>query len=210
MKTVRHSATIMLLVLAFMTNSAHASDVVISCPPANSDVFYYPERAFDAQYDDMDKSFRQGFTEHLAAMKEPSLSCGSASERETYRLLFVPAFNHPVVIRVTNTTSGIVLESTELSGEGGYAPGAPIERKRIQLSEGDWKELKTAITASMFWSATTSSEALIGIDGDRWIIEGRKSREYHAVGRFHPKGTSFGDLGQIFFKLAGIVPQGLD
>jgi len=210
MKIVRHSATIMVLLLAFMTNSVPAEDIVASCPAASSDASYYPERTFDAQRSDMDKLFRHSATEFLTAMNEPSLSCGPSKEREAYRLLFLPAFGHPVAIRINDSASGIVLESTELSGMAGYDPGMVFERKRIQLNERDWNELKSAIVASTFWSATTSAEALIGIDGDQWIIEGRKGREYHAVGRFHPKGTWFGDLGQIFFKLSGITPQGLD
>jgi hypothetical protein len=210
MKTVRHSVSIVVLLLMSMTNSAHAEDITASCPPASSDVFYYPERTFDARRSDMDESFRHGFATDLAAMNELSLSCGPSKEREIYRLLFLPTFNHPVAVRITDTASGIVLESTELSGESGYYPGMVFEHKRIQLNERAWKELKTSIAASMFWSSTTSVEAMIGIDGDLWIIEGRKGQEYHAVGRFHPKGTSFGDLGQMFFKLAGITPQGLD
>lgn len=206
----RNSAAVVIVSLISLVDSAHSKDIVASCPPAGSDAFYYPERAFDAERGDMDESFRRSFTAHLAATNEPSLSCGSAGERETYRLLFLPTFNHPVAIRITDTASGILLEATELSGGAGYDPGMRVERKQIQLSEGDWKELKAAITALMFWNATTSSEALIGIDGDIWIIEGRRDHEYHAVGRFHPKGTPFGNLGQIFFKLAGVTPEGLD
>jgi hypothetical protein len=184
MKTVRHSATIIVLLLAFMTNSVHANDIITSCPLASSDAFYYPERALDAQRSDMDESFRHWFTAHLAAMNEPSLSCGPTKDREVYRVLFLPTFDHPIAIRITDSASGIVLESTKLSGMSGYDPGMPLERKRIQLNKRDWNELKSAITTSTFWSATTSAEALIGIDGDQWIIEGRKGREYHAVGRF--------------------------
>jgi hypothetical protein len=209
MKTVRHSATIVVLLLS-MTNSAHAEDIIASCPATKSDVFYYPERTFEAQRSDVDRIFRQSFTEQLAAMIEPSLSCGPSMDREVYRLLFLPAFGHLVAIRIIDSTSGIVLESTESSSMGYYYPGMTFEHKRIQLNERDWNELKSAIAASAFWTATTNAEALIGIDGDEWIIEGRQGRKYHAVGRFHPKGNSFRDLGQIFLKLAGITPQGLD
>jgi hypothetical protein len=210
MKTVRRRAAVIIFLSAYVTNSAHAIDINTSCPPATSDAFYYPLGTFDTQYNDMDEDFRRGFALPLAYMNEPSLSCGSIKEQETYRLLFLAAFGHPVAIRIAGTTSGFLLESTELSGGGGDPPGMRVERKRSELREGDWKELKTAIDASMFWSATTSSEVLIGIDGDSWIIEGRKGQEYHAVGRFHPKGTALGNLGQLFFKLSGITPEGLD
>jgi len=189
-----------------MTKSAHADDIVASCPPTSSDAFYYPERTFfDPQDDERDKNSRQFLTQVLATMNEPSLSCGPFKDREAYRLLFIAAFRHPVAIRINDSANSIVLESTEMSGTaGGDGSGLVFEHKRIQLNERDWKELKSAIAASMFWNTTpTSSEG--GVDGDTWIIEGRKGEEYHAATRWNPQATSFGNLGRLFFRLAGLT-----
>ncbi|MDG2207028.1 MAG: hypothetical protein P8K78_03905 [Pirellulales bacterium] len=57
---------------------------------------------------------------HLAAMKEPLLSTNEwGSNSDLFRFLYLPSFDHPIVIRIEKTGDEVTLVSKRLSGKGG-------------------------------------------------------------------------------------------
>ena len=60
------------------------------------------------------------YSEHLAAMGEPSLSKLAAQDRDAlvYRLLWLPSFHHPVCVRINRTAAEIKLRVKVLDGKG--------------------------------------------------------------------------------------------
>jgi hypothetical protein len=163
-------------------------DQVSSLPVAttcatDADVRYFPVGVFiDTRLAGVDKLVRRWYSEQLAAMGEPSLSCGSA-DLETYRLVWLRTFHHPVAVRVFRTDTSFHLEAVILDGRGGYEPGRVLQRVSRDLTREQWKAIIAELRRAHFWQeATTTHDG--GDEGAQWIIEARRQGRYHLIDRW--------------------------
>jgi hypothetical protein len=64
------------------------------------------------------------------------------------------------------------------------------------------------IEDAQFWQARAEWDTS-GVDGSRWLIEGRREGGYHAVDRYVPQSTDprFAAAGRRFLQLAGLEDQ---
>jgi hypothetical protein len=69
------------------------------------------------------------------------------------------------------------------------------------MNSDSWDRLEAAIFAAGFW-CLDQFDHRIGLDGARWMIEGRRRDVYGVIERWSPDG-SVHDLGRTFFELAG-------
>jgi len=180
---------------------AVASQVRPACPDVMQSDYFWPgppDAAFDAHV-------RQWYAPHLRVMGEPSLSCGATSEAEVYRFLWLRTFHRPIAVRVARDAQGARLVAVELSGAGGYAPGAIVSKVEKSLGAADWQTLMTALAGIDFWRMPTLPlQDPSGLDGAQWIVEGRRGSDYHVVDRWTPREGAYRDAGLAFLKLAGI------
>lgn len=191
------SAVLLALVL-----SASATDqprpVISEC---SGDQYYFPAGTFPAAYPAADLPRRRWYSSYLARLHEPSLSCGNGSE-ETYRLMWLHNFAHPVVIRITRRDSQVEADAFQLSGSGGGDPGLVLYQTHKRLSTMDWELLQAKLRHSTFWSLPTSGN-MYGVHGEQWILEGRRNDAYHIVDRWTPPAGPYRDLGAFIFDLVG-------
>jgi hypothetical protein len=124
---------------------------------------------------------------YLPAMREPPLSCGASPDDESYRLLWLRSFHHPVAIRVYRRGGqyglvAVVLEYRATSPSGGV-------KKRVEkaLSAAEWRQAVSVLEEVDFWRMKTNPEDTIGIDGATWIVEGRRAGRYYFAERLYAR-----------------------
>jgi hypothetical protein len=190
-------------------DSAPQTDVRrVACSRPRGASFYFPTGIFFRETPsgwDVDGSDRRGFSEHLRALAEPSLSCGKRASRD-YRFLWIGSFAEPVMIRVTVPTDRDQAASVLLDGVG-YDAARLTQRRLSALSVVDQRRLMAAFSRSDFWNMSSPSDGPAP-DGSTWVIEGRSGAVYHVVSRWSPRPGPFRDLGLLFMELAGLPTKG--
>lgn len=179
------------------------------CAPQSDDAFFFPVASLgdSKPHFDADLFRRHWYSRHLRRMAEPSLSCGEALV-DVFRFTWLRTFHQPITIRVSATRNSAKLAATRLSGAGGYEPGAIVEQPHRELSPDEWRSLQDALAKAEFWALPSWRREDAGMDGARWIVEGRVSTRYHVVDRWTPDSGSFQDLGLLFIKLSRLsVPE---
>lgn len=187
--------------------SAPGSPVAASCPAA-PEVRYFPVGVFsDHRWKGADLFVRQWYSKHLAAMKEPSLSCGALEDTETYRFLWLRSFHNPVAVRAFRRGDDYRLEAVILNGAGGYEPGRVSRRVTKELSHDQWRTMIARLEEIQFWQMPTSNTGdTVGFDGAQWIVEARRDGQYHTVDRW--SGNGLESVGKLFLDLAGLSDVG--
>jgi hypothetical protein len=170
--------------------------------------FYFPTGIFFRKTPsgwDADGADRRGFSKHLRAVAEPSLSCGKRPSRD-YRFLWIGSFAEPVVIRATVPADRDQAASVLLDGVG-YDAARLTQRRLSALTLVDQRRLMAAFSRCEFWNMPAPSDGPIP-DGSTWVIEGRSGAVYHVVSRVSPRPGPFRDLGLLFMELAGLPTAG--
>ena len=182
-----------------------ADAVRATCPPVGAENFFYPAALLHPDRPDIDQFVRAWYSSNLAAMHEPSLSCGSDRNSDVYRFLWLRSFHHPIAVRITREDRAARLEFVELSSRRGNEPGKILRQIEKQLSPAELNHFEAVLIAADFWEMPVNpSPDEEGLDGARWIIEGRRAGDFHLVDRYTPRDGSFRALGILFLKLADV------
>ena len=208
--TVLCMAALALTALAMCPGAVRSdpgSPVANICPEA-PEARYFPVGAFsDHRWKGADLFVRQWYSKHLAAMKEPSLSCGALEDTETYRFLWLRTFHNPVAVRVFRRGDDYGLEAVILDGAGGYEPGRVSRRVTKEVSRDQWRTVIARLEAVQFWQMAAVSYDVVGFDGAQWIVEARRDGQYHFVARW--AGTDrLESIGRLFLDLSGLTDVG--
>ena len=171
-----------------------------ACPTKSADDYYFASNAIDQTDKRSDMFVRHWYSKHLAAMGEPSISCGQPGE--VYRFTWLRTFHHPVVVRANDKGNHAIVQAIELDGAGGYEPGRVLRRTEKTLSIDELKELKSVFSDGHFGSMPTSEER-DGLDGSEWIVETSDKGKYHLVVRWSPDSGPIRDIGSRFLSLTG-------
>jgi MFS family permease len=162
---------------------------LVTASVASSDFFrrstrFFPDMVFGGEKDDSEFIARW-YSAHLAAMGEPSLWMLSRrdSHATIYRLLWLPTFDHPVLVRIERTRQGAKLRASVLNGMGGYAPGQIAIDRTFSLGADQFRALYRNVEQAAFWDMPTELGEL-GLDGDQLIVEGVTAGKYHVVDRW--------------------------
>ncbi|MEJ2239777.1 MAG: hypothetical protein P8X82_15900 [Gemmatimonadales bacterium] len=137
------------------------------------------------------------YGEQLRAAGEGSLCDDQDPPEEVYRLSWIPSFDPTVIVRLERLSSGVHLSAVRLSGAGGYEPGVPVARARLDLAESEWRHWLHLVSSARFWTAPTAESHKVldkdgnevygmGLDGAQWLLEARRGADYHAVDRWSP------------------------
>jgi hypothetical protein len=126
----------------------------------------------------------QWYGKSLKQMNEPRLpDLAKDLNAEVYRIMILPTWGNSIVVRVQKHGNLYSLSARRLSGQAGYDPGKLTESKDIELSADDSKALEALIQNLNFFQFPTD-DAVVGADGDEWIIEGVAQGQYHLVKRW--------------------------
>ena len=139
----------------------------------------------------LDSFFRQWYGNTLIVMKEPRLGTFVDSTNvEGMRFLWLRSFDHPVAVRAMRRGSAYSLIAVELSGAGGYPPGAVVRRDSLPLDSISWKALSAPLNSAGFWKSDTPDQK--GLDGADWVIEAASAGHLYLVDRWSPDTTGAG------------------
>jgi hypothetical protein len=126
----------------------------------------------------------QWYGKSLKQMNEPRLpDLAKDLNAEVYRIMILPTWGNSIVVRVQKHGNLYSLSARRLSGQAGYDPGKLTESKDIELSADDSKALEALIQNLSFFQFP-ADDAVVGADGDEWIIEGVAQGKYHLVKRW--------------------------
>ena len=132
------------------------------------------------------------YEKELQALSETSIGdLRGEGVTQSYRLLWLRTFHHPVVVRVDVLSNGTgLVRIKETSGQGGYEPGKLIknEARKLTAQEAQW--FADRMQESGFWESPSNdkqAENEIVLDAATWIVEGKKGDQYHLVKRDAPK-----------------------
>lgn len=172
-------------------------------------VSYFPADTLD-ETAASSRSRERSYSEHLQALKEPSLWDLSKNQKlQSYRFLWLRTFHHPISVRLDVQQDRTSLLTTKItSGHGGYEPGKLVVTKSRKLTKDQTTWFLDRIEELGFWKLASFEKPyeigpngekvpLIGLDGAQWIVEGVKDGKYHVVDRWSPEKGPVRALGII-------------
>jgi hypothetical protein len=145
-------------------------------------------------------------------MGEPPLACGPSNADETYRVTWLHSFVRfdLVVVRIGRsgtraTVSGSVFRWVPKGS--GIAQLSRIYRGERTVTEAEWTQMVEMIERADFWNWGPPPERGV-LDGDVWVIEGRRRGGYQFVkDQVPPEESSFRRIGLSLMRLAGVRPK---
>jgi hypothetical protein len=146
------------------------------------------------------------FSRELYALREKPLWPPRAGNDRVYRITIAPSFTSPRSVTLTVYADG-----------SGYIRFQSLDSWREHVSEESSgplgkqqvEEFESLVTGARFWQLSTEApQQGYGLDGAQWLMEGVQGDEYHAVLRWCPAGTPFGEAARRLFNLAGHKVEG--
>jgi hypothetical protein len=186
-----------------------ALEVPATCPSGGMELF--PPRTFaSADYDGA--GLRKQMSGFFVLMSEPSLWCGDGPD-EVYRLLnYFPFWppQHPTAIRIARVGATSHLRAVSLAGGKGVTLSVD-RRTEKPLTDQEWAAFATAVQAADFWMAPNElPKAGAVLDGDTWVLEGRRGHSYRVLPFTPVDRPLFLTMLRAFFGMAGLdVPSDL-
>src|SRR5262245_31725928 len=100
------------------------------------------------------------YSKHLRALNEPSLTdLAKQSSIQSYRLVWLRTFHHPIVVRLELNENGSgVLFVKEADGAGGYETGQLIENSSRPVTRKKASEFLKKVKEVNFWSFPSYKE----------------------------------------------------
>lgn len=118
----------------------------------------------------------------LKAMGESALT--DNKNTISFRVLILPSFHRPVMVRIENSNNKITLYWKACDGKGGYEPGKLAVNKKKTLTFNEWNNFLKEIGEIRFWQVPTVNNRMFGCDGTEWILEGNSAGLYHIAQRW--------------------------
>lgn len=160
---------------------------------------FFPSGALDPR-PELHTFKNRWYVSHLLAMREQPMYPPSAVQSESYRLLYLPTFEHPTAVRLTNSKEGWITTCKRSDGLGGYGAGQFAAESERHLSQVEVQQLSSLLFGFDFW-ALPSSEQDSGCDGTQAILEGVCGGVYHVVDRWCPHGTPYAEMVEFLLSL---------
>lgn len=168
---------------------ARKSLAILETDNACSLVDYFPPQTFDMDPRDL---LRRWYSRVLYASDEkPLREYAREEDSEVYRIMILPTWGNPIVLRMLSHNKLYALSARRLGGQAGYDQGKLVEARDIDLSADDSRELDALIRNVDLFQMPTNDN-IRGLDGDEWILEGVSQGKYHLVQRwcaedYHPE-----------------------
>ena len=156
----------------------------------DSNKFYFPISVFadSAVKNEADTFLVQWYSKMLIALREPIIF-NDSSINEIYRFTWLRTFHNPIAVRIEKNGNNINLYWKLCNGAGGYEPGKLVLDKQKSIDIQIWNEFISRLSSINFWTLRTK-ELSFGVDGSKWILEGKSSNRYHVVDRWSPNANN--------------------
>ena len=125
------------------------------------------------------------YSRYLLELHEPDLRV-PRDTGEVYRALWLRSFHEPVSVRILSEGDKYFVITAQGS-----------RRDSTELPANSWHTLHLRNAMRDFWATqpTPLPDGVVGLDGARWILEGRDSRQYHVVDWWSPQERAEGIEG---------------
>ena len=133
-------------------------------------------------------SFWESYLERLLrVMGEPSILPSSRNEvEESYRMIFLPSFGLPTVVRIERNGDEFVKKTVRTGHYSSDLERCILAQSFETLSEEQWDAFKKDFTELEFWSLPTEETDVNLLDGAPTFTEVRLGDQYHIVYRTTP------------------------
>jgi hypothetical protein len=145
---------------------------------------------------------RDEWTRDLGRFHEMPMPDLPACAEESYRIVWIPAFHHPISVRIWRSRDGYFATSKRLNGRGGYDWGKLDAEDTRALTDDEWVEATRVLRASGFWDLSPADPQEPPEDGALWVIEGRTGERSVAVRR-RSATQSFAEACAFVLALSG-------
>jgi len=147
---------------------------------------YFPEHVFRVYANVPESTLERAYSKTLLSLQEPSLWQASRTQGiSTYRFLLMPhsmaVVKVPRSVRLDLQPDGT---STITSREGF---GKKVKTKTKTLTTEQTQAFLDLVEQSGFWNLPSIGPES-GLDGQMWVIEGVKNKQYHLIERWSPEG----------------------
>ena len=122
----------------------------------------------------LEPSDRRWYSRILVALDEGNLSV--VENEFVYRFLLLRTFDKPISVRIM-CSNECHLRAVRSSGKSGYDPGQIEDEVSRSLSTIEKQNFLNLILEAEFWDGQPELEHW-GLDGARWILEGKTMRNY--------------------------------
>jgi hypothetical protein len=150
------------------------------------------------------------YSSGLAAMQEPPISTLEGDGVEVYRLLYLPAFEPPVAIRLWRDGGQAYMSVKQLSAPGGAVNGEAVFPKTMKvnatrpLKTEEWARFQGLLKNANFWTQPTEGGRQPGLDGANFLLEGYMRGQYHVMDRWTPEEDEILQLSDYLFEISGL------
>jgi len=171
-------------------------------PPGESPQFF-PSGIFGAGFGRATNAYAW----YLHSMGERPLSEVSGSNgAEVYRLVVLPAFRSPIIVRLelSSTSAG---ELTVKLGETDRKPSPLLVDRRTEVSRANEDAFLRLLSAAEFWSMPPPLPRMrvFRMGGACWMLEAIRGGIYHAVNRGEPLSPTFRDAADFLLGNLGNI-----
>lgn len=176
--------------------------ILLGCSSRPKRTGFFPDGTF---HDDPNRNagFSEWIVSNLNILQEPSLfALSNDSKVQCYRLLFLPAFEKPIALRLTIKSDDTGTLDVKIGTAESETPRL-IESKTIQASRQQVADFLHLLDKANFWNLPVRYGGY-GVDGVIFIIEGVKDGEYQVVQRWSPKEGAYLDAADFLFELANL------
>jgi hypothetical protein len=178
--------------------------ILVGCNSRTKRTGFFPDGTF---HDDPKRNadISKWAADNLITLQEPSLfALSNDSKVQCYRLLFLPALDKPIAVRLTIKSDNTgTLDVKIMSGPGENKPARLIESKTIQASQQQAADFLHLLDKANFWHLPVR-DGRLGIDGATVIIEGVKDGKYQVVKRWSPEQGAYSDAAAFLLEFANL------
>ena len=103
----------------------------------------------------------------------------------TIRLLTLPTFDAPTLVRVERHASYTAVTSKRTNGRGGYGPGRVTLDQQSEHDTALFSEAQHLLEEIGYWNWPALDNAVV-LDGTCYVIESVIDGKYHAIERADP------------------------
>lgn len=165
---------------------------------------YPPGCSSDSDAEIINNSGEEWRTEFLARFQELPLTDFSYKADESYRLIWIPTFDSPTVIRVWRSGDEYFIVTKRLHRNiNNLEIGKLVLNQTRSITKSEWIDFVNLTENGCFWKVPTNIEEIIGNDGASWIFEGYSNGEYHLLDRSNPSNYMI-EIYRNLFKMTKI------
>lgn len=139
-----------------------------------------------------DLFIKNWYSETLFNLQEPILY-DYPGEGEAIRLLWLRAFDNPLIVRVSKFQDTVYANIKELKSKSYDTKPQILKDTIILLETKKWQEILSGLQENNFWNAKIEDNSS-GKDGIAWFLECHLQNKYHYINRWDDGGLSSKDL----------------